>query len=90
MKLVYICCALFKNGGLKERPFAENAGRGGGCFQSGPSRDKQGIWELKITKKLYFFKTTVFSICPGWKSRTKNCIFLKRGSFGVAYVETVE
>ena len=32
----------------------------------------------------------VFSICPGRKSRTKNCIFLKRGSFGVAYVETVE
>ena len=87
MKLVYICRALFKNGGLKERSLTENAG---GCFQSGPSREKQGIWELKITKKRIFFKTTVFSICPGRKSRTKNCIFLKRGSFGVAYVETVE
>ena len=26
MKLVYICRALFKNGGLKERPLTENAG----------------------------------------------------------------
>ena len=54
MKLVYICRALFKNGGLKERPFTENAGRGG-CFQSGPSREKQGILELKITEKRIFF-----------------------------------
>ena len=37
MKLVYICRALFKNGGLKERPLTENAGRGG-VLQSGPSR----------------------------------------------------
>ena len=29
MKLVYICRALFKNGGLKERPLTENAGGGG-------------------------------------------------------------
>ena len=31
MKLVYICRALFKNGGLKERPLTENAGWGGGA-----------------------------------------------------------
>ena len=42
-------------GGLKERPLTENAGRGGGCFQSGSSREKQGIWELKITTKPIFF-----------------------------------
>ena len=54
MKLVYICRALFKSGGLKEQPFTENAGRGG-CFQSCPSREKKGIWELKITKKRIFF-----------------------------------
>ena len=32
----------------------------------------------------------VFSICPSRKSGTKNCIFLKRGSFGAAQVEKVE
>ena len=46
MKLVYNCRALFKNGGLKERPLTENAG-GGGCFQSGSSREKQ--------KRIFFF-----------------------------------
>ena len=61
-----------------------------GGFQSGRSLEKQGIWELKITKKLNHFKTRVFSICPGRKSGTKNCIFLKRGSFGAAHVEKVE
>ena len=55
MKLVYICRALFKNAGLKERPLTENAGQGRGCYQSGPSREKQGIWELKITKKRIYF-----------------------------------
>ena len=30
-------------------------GGGGGCFQSGPSQEKQGIWKLKITKKRIFF-----------------------------------
>ena len=28
---------------------------------------------------LFFFLTRVFSICPGRKSRTKNCLFLKGG-----------
>ena len=53
MELVYICLKM--GGGLKERPLTENAGRGGGCFQRGPSREKHGIWELKITKKRIFF-----------------------------------
>ena len=63
---------------------------GGGGFQSGHSREKHGILELKITKKCLFFKTMVFSICPSRKSGTKNCIFFKRGSFGAAQVEKVE
>ena len=59
-------------------------------FQIGHSREKQGILKLRITKKRICFKTRVFSICPGRKSGTKNCIFSKRGSFGAAQVEKVE
>ena len=72
-------------GGLGSGPSLKMVG-----FQSGHSREKQGILEIKITKKLIFFKTRVFSICPGRKSRTKNCIFLKRRSFGATQVENVE
>ena len=54
MKLVYICRTLFKNAVLKKRPLTENAGRGG-VLSEQPSREKQGIWELKITKKRIFF-----------------------------------
>ena len=86
MKLVYMCRTGFKNagggGGLGSGPSLKMGG-----FQSGPSREKQGILELKITKKGIFFKTGVFSNCPGRKSGTKNCIFLKRGSFGAAQIE---
>ena len=32
----------------------------------------------------------VFSICPGWKTGTKNCIFFKSGSFGADQVEKAE
>ena len=39
----------------------------------------------------FYFLTRVFSICPGRKSRTENCLFLKGGgSFGVSQVKTVE
>ena len=62
-----------------------------GGFQSGHSRGKQGILELKITKKrIYIFQTKVSSICPGRKSGIKNFIFLKRGPFGAAQVEKIE
>ena len=43
MKLVYICRASFKNGGLKERPLTENAGRGGGAFRAAPHRKNRGF-----------------------------------------------
>ena len=71
-------------GGLGSGPSLKMGG-----FQSGHSRDKHGILELKIKKRI-FFKTRVFSICQGQKSGTKNCIFLKRGSFGAAQVEKAE
>ena len=59
-----------------------------GAFRAAtPAREKQMFLELKIIKKCIFFKTRVFSICPGRKSGTKYCIFLKRGylerSFGL-------
>ena len=50
MKLVYMCYAGFKNGGLGSGPSLKIGG-----FQSGLSREKQGILELKITKNVYFF-----------------------------------
>ena len=45
MKLVYICSALFKNGGggLKERPLTENAGRGEGAFRAAPHGKNRGF-----------------------------------------------
>ena len=55
------------NGRLRERPLTENEG-----FQSGPSREKQGILELNITKKrIFFFKTRVFST-------GERCIFIRK------------
>ena len=48
MKLVYMCRTGFKNGELGSGPSLKMRG-----FQSGHSREKQGILELKITKKLF-------------------------------------
>ena len=50
MKLVYMCRAEFKNGGLRQRPLTEN----GGAFRTAPHGKKQGVLELKITKKPAF------------------------------------
>ena len=85
IKLIYMSRTGFKNAGGGSGTSLKMEG-----FQSGHSREKQGILEIKITKKRIFFKTRVFSIYPGRKSRTKNCIFLKKGSFGAAQVENVE
>ena len=74
-----------------ERPLTENAKRGGGCFQSGPSREKQGIWELKITKKrIFFFKRRSFRSAEVGKAEQRMVYFKKKGSLVVAYVERVE
>ena len=57
-----------------------------GAFRAAPHEEKTGDFGAKNNTDLkrIFFKTRVFSICPGRKSGTKNCIFLKRGSFGAA------
>ena len=41
---------MFRTGFKKERPIIQNGG-----FQSGPSRGKQRILELKITNNVFFF-----------------------------------
>ena len=45
-----MCRTRFKNRGLWERPLTENGG-----LSEWPSRGKNGILELKITKKTYIF-----------------------------------
>ena len=72
MKLVYLCRTGFKNGGLRERPSLKMGG-----FQSSHSWEK---WDLGAkNNKHIFLKRVSFSICQGWKTGTKNCMFLKRG-----------
>ena len=52
----------------------------GFLFAERPVTGKTGDLGVKNNKETcIFFKTTVFSICPGRKSRTKNGIFLKKG-----------
>ena len=53
MKLVYICRALFKNGGLKEWPLTENAGRG--VLSERPLTGKTGDLGVKNNKETYIF-----------------------------------
>ena len=67
-------------GSLGSRPSLKMGG-----FKSGHSQDL----DAKNNQK-YLFKTRVFSIWPGRKNGTKNCIFFKRGSFGAAQVEKLE
>ena len=70
-----MCRTGFKNGGLREWPLTEN-----GWLSERPLRGKTGDFGTKNNKDTYIFlKTRVFSIWPGRKSATKNCIFLKRG-----------
>ena len=87
-----MCRTGFKNGGLRERPLTGNGG-----FQNGPSWDKQGSLELKITKECIFFKTRKmrrfrrnkkFRSAQVGKAERK-IVYFKRGYFGVAQVEKV-
>ena len=72
MKLVYMCRTGFKNGGLRERPLTENRG-----LSERPLTGKIRDFGDKNNKETHiFFKTRVFSICPGRKSRTKKCIYV--------------
>ena len=54
MKLVIFAAHCLKMGGLRSGPLTENAGRGG-CFQSGPSREKTGDLGVKNNKETYIF-----------------------------------
>ena len=89
MKVVYMCRTGFENGGrgLGSDPLIENWG--GGCFQSGHSREKQGILELKITKKdtCIFFLNEGFFDLPRSEKRNKELYIFERGSFGTARVK---
>ena len=90
MKMVYMCRT--RGGGGEGCLWSCPSPKMGG-FQSGHSRKKQGILEIKITKKRFFclfFKRGSFRSAQVGKSGTKNCIFLKRGSFGAAHAEKVE
>ena len=71
--VIYMRPTGFKNGGagLREWPLTEN----GGLAESGLSRDKQGILELKITWKRIFFSIYLFDL-PRSENRNKElCIF---------------
>ena len=56
MKLVYICRALFKNGGLKERPLTENKARVG-VLSERPLTGKTGDLGVKNNKETYIFSS---------------------------------
>ena len=72
----YICVAHGVKWGARERPLAENVG-----LSERPLTGKTGDFGAKNNKETYIFKSR--------KSGTKNCTFLKRGSFGAAQVEKV-
>ena len=74
----YICAAQgLKMGVLGSGPSLKIWG-----FESGHLRVKTGDFGTKNNKEtVHSFKTRVFSICPGRKRGTKNCILLKRESF---------
>ena len=76
MKLVYMCRLGFKNGRLRDRPLIENEG-----LSKRPLKGKkQGILELKITKKRIFFKTRVFFL-PRSERRYKELYVFEKGVF---------
>ena len=72
-------------GGLGSGPSLKMRG-----FQSGPSREKQGILELKITKKRILFLNEGLFDLPTLEKRYKELYTFESGSFRVAQVEKVE
>ena len=93
MKLVYICRTGFKNGG----PAAGGGGGLGsspslkiGSFQSGHSREKQVILELKIPKKRMFYYNEGLFDLPRSENQNKEFYIFEKGSFGAVQVENVE
>ena len=66
-----VCCG---GGGLGSGPSLKMGG-----FQSGHSREKQGILELKITKKRIYFKRGSFPSAQVGKAEQRIVYFLKGG-----------
>ena len=75
MKLVYMCRTGYKNGRLRERPLAEN-----GWLSERPLTGKQGILELKITKKRIFLNEGLFDLLRSEK-RNKELYIFEKGVF---------
>ena len=79
MKLVYMCRTGFKNWGegcLGSGPSLKMGG-----FQSGHSREKQGILELKITKKRILFLNEGLFDLPRSEKRNKELYTFEKGVF---------
>ena len=55
--------------------------RRGGYFQNGPSREKQGIWELKITKKHTCFLNDGLFDLPRSEKQNKELYIFEKGVF---------
>ena len=80
MKLVYICRALFKNGGLNERPLSETLKMrgGGGVLSERPLTGKTGDLGVKNNKETYMFlKRRSFRSAQVGKAEQKLYIFEK-------------
>ena len=81
-------CYIYAAQGLKMGGLGSGPSLKIGGFQSSHSWEKRDFGAKK-KRNVYILKMRGFSIWPGRKSRTKNCIFFKKGSFGVAHVEKV-
>ena len=79
MKLIYICRALFKNGGLKERPLTENAGRG--VLSERPLTGKTGDLGVKNNKETYIFLNDGLFDLPRSKKQNKELYIFEKGVF---------
>ena len=77
---IYICRALFKNGGLKERPLTENAGRG--LLSERPLNGKTGDLGVKNNKETYIFlKRRSFRSAQVRKNNNTELYIFEKGVF---------
>ena len=84
MKVVYMCCPEFENGGLRERPLTEN-----GRLPERPLNEKtRGILELKITSHGIFLKRGAFRSGPGRKRGVFRAAHAEKGCFRAAHTRT--
>ena len=77
MKLVYICRAGFKNGGLRERPLTENEG-----LSERPLTGKTGDFGVKDNKETYIFLNEgLFDLPSRSEKRYKELYIFEKGVF---------